>query len=99
MLRTVVQVIGVVLALIGAWLIIAGTGTGWQALIFGLVLFAAVRFERWRIKPSPSGSAHEWQATGERFEDPGTGRTVQVEYNPATGERRYRSDDGSTSLR
>jgi hypothetical protein len=94
MLRTVVQLIAVALMLIGAWLLLAGTGAGWQSLITGLVLFVAVRFERWRAQAKPSAGG-AWQSTGERFEDPGSGRTVQVEYNPATGERRYRGDDDS----
>jgi hypothetical protein len=91
-LRTAVQLIGILLMLTGAWLLIAGTGVGWQALITGLVLFVAVRFERWRAH-APARADGQWQKTGERFEDPGSGRTVQVEYNPATGERRYTSDE------
>ena len=33
-----------------------------------------------------------WQPTGERCEDPETGRTVQVYYDPRSGARRYVSD-------
>jgi hypothetical protein len=58
--------------------------------VWTLILLTGLLFERWRYKaltgrrPGP-----DWQATGERFVDPETGRLVTVYFHPATGERRY----------
>jgi len=35
----------------------------------------------------PTGA--RWERTGERFEDPATGETMEVHYDRASGERRY----------
>jgi hypothetical protein len=69
---------------------------GWELAIPGLLLIAAVLIERWRYRgldrdrPGP-----DWQATGERFVDPETGKMVTVYYKPLTGERRYVGSQGS----
>lgn len=94
MLRRVVQLLALALALTGALLIfVAGVPAGVPALGFGLLVLLAVTFERWRRRSPPEPVGAHWQPTGERFEDPGTGKTVQVHYNPETGERRYRSNE------
>jgi len=57
---------------------------------WGVLLLIGLAIERWRYKrlaARPPGP--EWQATGERFVDPETGRLVTVYFQPATGERRY----------
>jgi hypothetical protein len=93
MLRRVVQLIAGLFVLIGLYLTVAGASApGVKVLLLGLVVLVAVRFERWRARPLPPPSGPHWQPTGERFEDPGSGKTVEVHYNPATGERRYRPD-------
>jgi hypothetical protein len=93
MLRRVVQLLALALAVSGALLMfVAGVPAGLPALGFGLVVLLAVTFERWRKRLPPEPAGPHWQPTGERFEDPGTGKTVQVHYNPETGERRYQSD-------
>jgi len=54
------------------------------------VFLIGLAIERWRYKPlaeRPPGP--DWQATGERFVDPETGKLVAVYFHPATGERRY----------
>ncbi len=93
MLRRVVQIAALGLVIVGVWLLARGVvSPGAQALLLGAVIFLAVRFERWRDRLKPSAPQSAWRSTGERFADPGSGKTVQVEYNPQTGERRYQSD-------
>jgi membrane protein implicated in regulation of membrane protease activity len=84
--------LGIILAVLG--LAVAARHAsllwGWQLALPGLLLVAAVAVERWRYRavdrdrPGP-----DWQATGERFVDPETGKLVTVYDKPATGERRY----------
>jgi hypothetical protein len=94
MLRRVVQLLALALAVTGALLVFwAGVPAGVPALVFGLLVLLAVTFERWRKRAPPQPAGPHWQPTGERFEDPGTGKTVQVHYNPETGERRYQSNE------
>jgi hypothetical protein len=91
MLRTGVQCVALLLSLIGVWLLLVGVhGAGLQALFIGVLVLLAVRFERWRARTRAPANTGDWHATGERFEEPGTGRLVEVEYNPHTGERRYK---------
>ena len=58
--------------------------------VFGALLLLGTLFERARYKriaedaPGPG-----WEATGERFRDPVSGATVDVWFNPVSGERRY----------
>jgi hypothetical protein len=54
------------------------------------LLFLGLLIERWRYKPlAGPRPGPDWQATGERFVDPETGKLVAVYFQPATGERRY----------
>ncbi|WP_156428165.1 hypothetical protein [Novosphingobium sp. FSW06-99] len=86
-------------------LLIALAGTGLVALILadwlegrsylpatvgaGIVL-AGLLFENRRYKRVlDTAPGTGWQATGERFVDPDSGKLVAVFFNPATGERRY----------
>jgi hypothetical protein len=95
-LRRIVQLLATALIVGGAALMLAGAHPGGlQALILGLIIFVAVRFERWRDHPRPSPAGEQWQSTGERFEDPGSGKRVEVQYNAQTGERHYRSEGDS----
>ena len=57
-------------------------------LIAGAVLVICVLGERWRYRRRPPSGKH-WQPTGERFEDPETGLTMEVLYDPQSGERHY----------
>ena len=58
--------------------------------IEGGVVIIAVLFEPWRYLPKVNRNKGRWQATGERFVDPTSGKLVEVFYNPETGERDYR---------
>lgn len=63
--------------------------------IEGGILIIAVLFEPWRYLPSVNRNKGHWQATGERFVDPTSGKLVEVFYNPETGERDYRGKESS----
>jgi hypothetical protein len=92
MLRAAVLLFACVAIAIGAYLCAKGVAVsgGIQTLVCGTVVLAGTLFERWRYKNRNATSAGNWQATGERFVDPETGREVEVLYDPGSGERRYR---------
>jgi hypothetical protein len=80
-----------VLAIIGAVaLAVAGVLAGLVFYLFinGVIVVAAVVFERGRYRP-PASPGGRWQETGERFVDPSTGILMKVRYNPQTGAREY----------
>jgi hypothetical protein len=90
MLRKAILAYGF-LAILGAVLLAAaGLGAGIVLYVFiqGLIVVAALLFERGRYKPpiTPGGL---WQETEERFVDPSTGQLMKVRYNPQTGARDY----------
>jgi hypothetical protein len=91
-LRTWLLVFAGVLALIGVILLIHGPpGPGAYALGLGGLIVLGTVFER-RYRSSQTSPGADWKPTGERFEDPQTGKTVQVLYDARSGERRYVSD-------
>jgi hypothetical protein len=93
MLRASLLVFAAALALTGAILLIRGVpGPGAYALGLGAIIVLGTVFERWRYRPNATGPGAGWERTGERFEDPQTGKTLQVFYDPGSGERRYVSD-------
>jgi len=85
------------LILLGAvGLALAGATTSttvalWVGGQAAIVLVALVA-ERGRYRGSGDAQAGHWTITGERFQDPTTGRWTVVEYNPDSGERRYREE-------
>jgi hypothetical protein len=58
-------------------------------LIAGVVLLLGTIFEG-RYRPRARSNGDRWEPTGEKFIDPGTGKLVDVVYNPKTGEREYK---------
>ena len=96
MLRAVVLVLGGIAFTAGALLVRSGTrGSGIYLLCVGLAIVVGTAFERWRYRTSSPPGA-QWEHTGERFEDPTTGETMDVQYDRSTGERRYiRAGDGT----
>lgn len=60
---------------------------GFEAAAFGALVILGLFFDRYRTRVRENG---DWEPTGERFVDPGTGKMVEVRYNPHTGERDYR---------
>jgi hypothetical protein len=93
MLRTLLLAVAAVLALLGVFLLARGQlAGGANALAMGALIVLGTAFERWRYRPKNGRPAAGWEATGERFEDPQTGKTVRVFYDPKSGERRYVSE-------
>jgi hypothetical protein len=90
-MRLFVITLGAIALLVAALLLMTGQDvlTVIWLLVNGCVLVGAVVFERWRYRPNIDRSKGRWQPTGERFVDPGSGRLVDVFYNPDTGERDY----------
>jgi hypothetical protein len=88
-LRRAVLGLGVVALLAGFLLLVLGrfAAGGIQLMILGAVLLLGVLLERGRHRRA--AGAGKWQSTSERFVDPTTGRLMQVQYDPASGERRY----------
>jgi hypothetical protein len=81
------------LAITGVIFLIRGlAGPGAYALGLGGLIVLGIAFERWRYRPTNIRPEAGREPTGERFEDPETGKTVQVYYDPRSGERRYVSD-------
>ncbi len=58
-------------------------------LIAGGALLLGTLFEG-RYRPRVRAGSDGWEPTGEKFIDPGTGKLVDVVYNPKTGEREYK---------
>lgn len=91
MLRTIVAVVGVLLLCAGVALVIAPPHAGWGYLIFGGLIVLSLIFEgRYRAARVRGPASSSFEPTGEKFIDPGTGKVVEVYYDPKTGEREYR---------
>jgi hypothetical protein len=92
-LRRLLLVFAGALVLAGVMLVILGVpGPGMYALGLGGLVVLGTAFERWRYRPDDPRPGGGWEPTGERFEDPETGKTVQVFYDRRSGARRYVSD-------
>jgi hypothetical protein len=92
-LRATLLVFAGALALAGVILLTKGLlAPGGYALGLGVLILLGTLFERWRYRPNDARPAAGWEPTGERFEDPQTGKTVEVFYDPRSGERRYVSE-------
>jgi uncharacterized protein (DUF58 family) len=90
-MRWIIAGIAALYLAIAAILLVLGLG-GWFVVwsVFQVaVLLLALLFERWRYRPRVDRRRGRWQRTGERFVDPTTDRSVEVLYNPDTGERDY----------
>lgn len=93
MLRRVVFIVGVGLLVAGGLAVGAHAyGAALYLFVAGAVSTVGVLFERWRYAPPPPRVGN-WQATGERFLNPGDGKFVEVYFNPETGERHYREQE------
>ena len=91
MLRTALLTIGLASLAAAAALTLLGI---WPAalwcLINGALLTLGLLFERWQYRrPQTQAPGAGWQATGERFVDPGSGVLTEVWFEPSSGERRY----------
>ncbi len=71
----------------GAWSLVLGI----YLLINAIVIVAGTIFEgRYKSNAKPKTG---FKPTGERFVDPKSGKTVEVHFDPKTGERSYVSSD------
>jgi hypothetical protein len=90
-LRSIVLLMGVALAGWAIDLYLHGAGVG--ALIVmaleGVLIIVGVLFERSRYRPTITSPGDHWQISGEKFKDPTSGKTMQVAYDPKTGQRNY----------
>lgn len=89
MLRTLLLVVALTVGVIGLGARLAGHHDAAPLAIWGCLIAAAVMVERWRYRGRSTAEGDGWQKTEERFVDPESGQTMQVLYNPRTGERRY----------
>jgi uncharacterized protein (DUF58 family) len=90
MLRRALLWIATLLAMGGLVLLVAGVpAPGVPFLLAGGVLLLALVFERWRYRSEPAADGGRWHRTEERFEDPESGQIMEVQFDPATGQRRY----------
>lgn len=90
MLRIVIMAIGLLCAVAGLLLLASPFHNGWFLVIIGALIIISLVFEG-RYRSSRTEPVRgTWQPTGEKFIDPGTGKVVEVDYDPKTGERNYR---------
>lgn len=92
MLRRILIAYGV-LCLIGALILLAAHVTIILVVylaINGLIITGGILLERSSYRSKSNTTQGKWQATGERFNDPTSGKLIEVYYNPQTGERDYR---------
>ena len=90
MLRAIVLALGGIAIAAGALLIGMGArAAGINLIGIGAVIVLGTVFERWRYRNSAPPAGARWERTGERFVDPASGDTMEVYYDPASGERRY----------
>jgi hypothetical protein len=100
MLRIAVIVVSAVLLAIGVACFIFGhAGPGLISIVLapGIVLVGTV-FERRGYKaPLDAPPGPDWQATAEKFVDPGTGEALAVYFQASTGRRAYVRISGDRS--
>ena len=95
MLRRILIVYGVI-CLIGAVILLAVHVTIVLVIYLafnGLIITAGILFERSSYRTKADTTQGKWQSTGERFNDPTSGKMIEVFYNPQTGERDYRESE------
>ncbi|MBV8379328.1 MAG: hypothetical protein JO369_01010 [Paucibacter sp.] len=89
MLRRVVLVLALLAFVVGLAMLAQGQRDGVPVAIWSGILLLAVLFERWRYGARQGPADAGWVRTDERFVDPESGETMQVWYDPRSGERRY----------
>ncbi len=90
MLRAALITCAVLLLIAGVGFLLAGFWAGAiESLLIGGIGVTALIFERWRYRPKYMQPDPSWQRTGERFSEAVGGETVDVYYDPSSGERHY----------
>ena len=88
MLRAILAILFIAMVVYGV-ILVAQSGAGWPLIVFGALGLISVFLEG-RYRGARAERTSTWQPTGEKFIDPGTGKPVEVDYDPATAERNYR---------
>ncbi len=89
MLRSLVLALGIIAVAVGAFLLRAGPlALRIYLACVGAAIILGTAFERLRYRNPPPVHAR-WESTDERFADPATGEVMEVQYDRASGERRY----------
>ena len=90
MLRRIVLGLALALVAVGLWLLSRRIWVpGLQVLVVAAVVFIGTAFETWRYRTGAGPRGAHWQQTDEKFADPISGEELEVQYDPASGERRY----------
>jgi len=89
MLRAIVIIVGLCALAFGLYMFRFVGFAALPPIIVGVALLLGTVFEG-RYRPRVPSSSDGWEPTGERFVDPGSGKLVDVVYNPKTGEREYK---------
>jgi hypothetical protein len=93
LLRVAVLIFGIVLLFGGAFAVGNSLIPGWASLVLGGVIVIGLLAERVIYKPLAQKPPPGWQRTGERFVDDATAKTVEVFYDPKSGQRQYVQHD------
>jgi hypothetical protein len=94
MLRASIALVATLL-IVGSAILSLVTGTFFApGIVAPLIVLLGLAFEHWRYKTTDRPAPRGFEATGERFVDPGTGNTIEVYFNQETGERRYVDQGG-----
>ena len=89
-LRNVILALCMLIVISAAVEFFFGHVSGLVVALQAVFVIALIAFERTRYRPVLKSGSGEWLPTGEKFEDPTSGKTVEVYENPHTGERDYR---------
>jgi hypothetical protein len=89
MLRAILILVGLCALAFGLFALRFSFIAALPPLCAGGALLLGTLFEG-RYRPRVRSGADGWEPTGEKFIDPGTGKLVDVVYNPKTGEREYK---------
>jgi len=89
MLRSAIIVVGALCFAGGTIAVLSGVMPGFVFAVWGAVLLLGTLYERVRYKALLRQKPGGFVRTSERFVDEGTGRTITVYIDPASGERSY----------
>ena len=99
MLRAFLVAVGVLFVAGGLLTMRSFGALGWvpagELLFGGVFLLFAIFGEARRYGAKKTANAGPWQATGERFTDPTSGKLMEVCDNPQTGQREYQEVNAS----
>ncbi len=90
MLRRAILIVAALMAALALWFLSRRLWwPGIQLLLIAALIFIGTAFENWRYRKGAGPVGARWQKTDEKFADPISGEEMEVQYDPASGERRY----------